>query len=115
MSTQTEHEADFDVDDPRLSRFELVREGARRDGVEIVHYAQRFPVPGTRAERRIERTIGLCFMLCALGAIAFVVAFIWWPWEHKLRKIPYAIYARTLLALATVAAARIHREASCDR
>ena len=36
----------FDVDDPRLTRFDLVREGARRDGVEIVHYEPRFPVPG---------------------------------------------------------------------
>ena len=36
-------EPDFDVDDPSLTRFDLVREGARRDGVEIVHYAPRFP------------------------------------------------------------------------
>ena len=27
-----------DVEDPRLTRFDLVREGARRDGVEIVHW-----------------------------------------------------------------------------
>jgi ubiquinol-cytochrome c reductase iron-sulfur subunit len=103
MSTQTEHEADFDVDDPRLSRFELVREGARRDGVEIVHYAQRFPVPGTRAERRIERTIGLCFMLCALGAIAFVVAFIWWPWEYKSGSNLNKLYTPVLGLTLTIA------------
>jgi ubiquinol-cytochrome c reductase iron-sulfur subunit len=42
MSTETTDvhapEAEpLDIDDPRLSRFEIVREGARRDGVEIVH------------------------------------------------------------------------------
>ena len=90
MSMQTQHQAgtpaaddEFDVDDPRLSRFDLVREGARRDGVEIVHYAPRFPVPGTNAERRVERAIGLLFSISALGALGFVVAYIWWPWTYE--------------------------------
>jgi ubiquinol-cytochrome c reductase iron-sulfur subunit len=74
---------DFDVDDPRMSRFDLVREGARRDGVEIVHYAPRFPIRGTHAERRIERTIALMFMLVGLFGTVFVVAYIWWPWQYK--------------------------------
>jgi ubiquinol-cytochrome c reductase iron-sulfur subunit len=77
------HEAAFDINDPDVTRFDLVREGARRDGVEIVHYAPRFPVPGTRAEKRVERTIALMFMLSGLAATAFVVAFIAWPWEFK--------------------------------
>ena len=47
MSAHVQDE-DYDVDDPALTRFDLVKEGARRDGVEIVHYAPRFPVPGTR-------------------------------------------------------------------
>ena len=55
---RTEHPAPtagpLDVD-AELTRFDLVREGARRDGIEIVHYAPRFPVRGTRAERRLER------------------------------------------------------------
>jgi inner membrane protein len=37
---------------------------------------------------------------------------LWWPWEHKARKIRYEIYSRTLLALAGVAAARVYREAA---
>src|SRR6266511_3154162 len=74
MSTDTEPKPkpgrELDVYDPRLSRFELVREGARRDGVEIVHYAPRFPVPGTRAERRIERTIALLFLIAVTAGRA---------------------------------------------
>jgi inner membrane protein len=37
---------------------------------------------------------------------------LWWPWEHKSRKIRYEIYSRTLLSLAVVAAARTYREAT---
>ena len=72
----------FDLDDPELTRFDLVREGARRDGVEIVHYAPRFPVAGTRAEKRIERTIAFFFLLAGAAATAFVVFFVAWPWEY---------------------------------
>ena len=76
-------ETEFDVDDPRLTRFDLVREGARRDGVEIVHYAPRFPVPGSRTEKRVERTIAVMLLLVGAAATAFVVAFVAWPWEHE--------------------------------
>ncbi|HET6213998.1 MAG TPA: (2Fe-2S)-binding protein, partial [Micromonosporaceae bacterium] len=74
---------DFDVDDPDLTRFDLVRHGAHLDGVEIVHYAPRFAIPGTKAERRVERTVAMFFLLCGLGATAFVVVFIWWPWKYE--------------------------------
>jgi ubiquinol-cytochrome c reductase iron-sulfur subunit len=81
MSTHTD-ERSFDVEDPRLTRFDLVKEGARRDGVEIVHYEPRFPVPGTRRERRITRALTLLFLLAGLLGTAFVVAYIWWPWQY---------------------------------
>jgi ubiquinol-cytochrome c reductase iron-sulfur subunit len=72
-----------DVNDPALTRFDLVREGARRDGVEIVHYAPRFPVRGTKAEKRVERTIALQLSLSGLLAFGFVAAYIWWPTGYK--------------------------------
>ncbi|GGM66379.1 ubiquinol-cytochrome c reductase iron-sulfur subunit [Dactylosporangium sucinum] len=75
-------EEEFDAADPELTRFDLVREGARRDGVEIAHYAPRFPVPGTRAEKRIERTLAFLFFLTGLMGTAFVVAYIAWPWKY---------------------------------
>ncbi len=72
---------DFDVTEH--SRFDLVREGARRDGVEIVHYEPRFPVPGTKEEKRVERSIALLLTLSGLLAFGFVVAFIWWPQRYQ--------------------------------
>jgi len=83
MSAHTD-ETHFDVEDPRLTRFDLVQEGARRDGVEIVHYEPRFPVPGTRRERRAVRSISLLFLLAGLLGVAFVVAYIAWPWQYKM-------------------------------
>src|SRR2546423_3806414 len=68
--------------DPELTGFVLVREGARRDGVEIVHYVPTFPVPGTRREKRVERTIAGLFLLAGLAATGFVVAYIAWPYSY---------------------------------
>ena len=75
---------DFDVDDPSLQRFDLVREGARRDGVEIVHYAPRFPAGRkTKGEKRIERSIALLLVLSGALGFGMVVAYIWWPFEYQ--------------------------------
>jgi ubiquinol-cytochrome c reductase iron-sulfur subunit len=75
---------DFYVDDPAHTRFDLVKEGLRRDGMEIVHYEPAFP-PGRkgRVEKRVERTIAFLFALSGLLALAFVAAYIWWPWRYE--------------------------------
>lgn len=78
----THGDRELDVNDPRLSRFDLVREGARRDGVEVVLYEPRYP-PGTPAERRVERTVAGMFMLAGLTGTAFVVAYIAWPTGYQ--------------------------------
>ncbi len=101
MSTATQSQAEggqgaVDVRDPGLTRFDLVREGARRDGVEILHYAPRFPTPGTRRERRVERTIAALFALTGLGALAFVAVYIWWPWQYKSGFHPDKLYTPLL-------------------
>jgi ubiquinol-cytochrome c reductase iron-sulfur subunit len=73
-----------DVQDPRLSRFEIVREGARRDDIEIVTYESQFPTPNSKAEKRVVRTIALLFLLSGFFALVFLGAYIWWPWEFEL-------------------------------
>ncbi len=87
MSTHTEHQApqgreELDVNDPRLSRFDIVQEGARRDDIEIVHYEEQV-APGSRAERRLTRTVASFFWVTGLAATAFVVVYIAWPWQWE--------------------------------
>ena len=90
---------EFDVDDPRHTRFDLVREGIRRDGMEIVHYAPAFP-PGkkSKVEKRIERSVAFLFALSGLLAIAFVVAYIWWPWRYEIGNVQSKAYTPILAA-----------------
>lgn len=95
MTTHTEARAEggerepLDLDDPRVSRFEKVREGARRDGIEIVHYEPPFPVAGTRAERRLVRLVAGLFLLMGVAATVFLVIYIWWPWQYGVRGAEY--------------------------
>jgi ubiquinol-cytochrome c reductase iron-sulfur subunit len=81
------HSADtkpVDVHDPRLSRFEILKEGLRRDDIEIVTYESQFSGTNSKAERRVVRSIAFLFLLSGLGALAFLVAYIAWPWEFEL-------------------------------
>lgn len=66
-----------------MSREELVKLGTKLDGVELVHYEDRWPVKGTRAERRAERLVALWFIIAALGGLAFLAAFLFWPWRYE--------------------------------
>jgi ubiquinol-cytochrome c reductase iron-sulfur subunit len=86
-----------DVTDPRLTRFEVVREGARRDGVEIVHYEPRFP-PGSRPERRVVRTIAFLFLLAGAAGLAFGVAYVW-PWDWRGGAVPDSLYYTPILGV----------------
>ncbi|HEY7225864.1 MAG TPA: Rieske 2Fe-2S domain-containing protein [Micromonosporaceae bacterium] len=87
----------FDVDDPRNTRFDLVREGIRRDGMEIVHYAPAFPLgKKSRVEKRVERTVALLFVLAGLLAIGFVVAYIWWPFRYQYGPVASKLYTPIL-------------------
>jgi ubiquinol-cytochrome c reductase iron-sulfur subunit len=73
-----------DVQDPRLSRFEIIKEGARRDDIEIVTYESQFSGPDSKAEKRVVRNISLLFLLSGAGALVFLISYIWWPWEYTL-------------------------------
>jgi ubiquinol-cytochrome c reductase iron-sulfur subunit len=73
-----------DVHDPRLSRYDIVKEGLRRDGIEVVTYESQFAAPNSKAEKRVVRNIALLFLLSGLFGAAFVVAYIAWPWRFQL-------------------------------
>jgi ubiquinol-cytochrome c reductase iron-sulfur subunit len=95
--------AGVDLDDPSLSRFEIVQEGARRDDIEIVHYEPPFPVPGTKAERRLTRVIALFFLITGLAATAFVAIYIWWPWHYTMGSGANRLYTPLLGATLGIA------------
>jgi ubiquinol-cytochrome c reductase iron-sulfur subunit len=82
IETEPAGTAELDLSDPRLTRFDLVREGARRDGIEIVVYEPRV-APGSRVERRMERIVATMFLLAGGFGVAFMVAYIAWPFQYE--------------------------------
>ncbi|GAB16676.1 menaquinol-cytochrome c reductase iron-sulfur protein [Gordonia effusa NBRC 100432] len=68
----------------QMSNDELVKLGTNLDGVEILHREPRFPEPGTKAEKRAERTVAFWFALAGISAVACFIIFIWNHWEFAL-------------------------------
>jgi ubiquinol-cytochrome c reductase iron-sulfur subunit len=58
-----------------LSTEEAMIAGAEAEDVFIVHRRERFPIAGTRAERRAERTVAALFLVAFLATVAFIVVF----------------------------------------
>jgi ubiquinol-cytochrome c reductase iron-sulfur subunit len=72
---------------------QLATLAATLDDVEVVHNAPKFPVPGTRAEKRAERAVALWFLISAVAALAFLGVFLFWPYEYVPPGDPgYALY-----------------------
>lgn len=67
----------------QMSTDDLVHLGNQIDDIEVVSSRERFPVPGTRAEKRAERQVAGWFILALISGILFLVAFIAWPWEYR--------------------------------
>jgi ubiquinol-cytochrome c reductase iron-sulfur subunit len=66
-----------------MSREELVELGGKLDGVETVYKDPRWPVPGTKAEKRTERMVAYWLLLGGFSGLALLVIFLFWPWEYK--------------------------------
>jgi quinol---cytochrome c reductase iron-sulfur subunit len=66
-----------------MSREELVALGGRMDGVETIYKEPRWPVSGTRAEKRTDRQVALWLLLGGLFGLALLLVFLFWPWEYK--------------------------------
>ncbi|MEB3982382.1 ubiquinol-cytochrome c reductase iron-sulfur subunit [Mycobacterium sp. 663a-19] len=65
---------------------ELVALGGKLDGVETVYKEPRWPVEGTRAEKRAERGVALWLVLGGFFGLALLLIFLFWPWEYKPRE-----------------------------
>lgn len=66
----------------QMSREQLVKLGGELDDVAVVANVPRWPVPGTRTEKRAERSVAAWFVLSALSAVTFVVVYSIWPNEY---------------------------------
>jgi len=66
-----------------MSREELVELGGKLDGVDTVFKDDRWPVPGTKAEKRAERAVAYWLLLGGLSGLALLLIFLFWPWEYK--------------------------------
>ncbi|OBJ57992.1 ubiquinol-cytochrome c reductase iron-sulfur subunit [Mycobacterium sp. 1423905.2] len=71
-----------------MSTRELVQLGGRMDGVNTVYKELRWPVEGTRAEKRAERSVAVWLLLGGLFGLALLLVFLFWPWEYKTREDP---------------------------
>lgn len=80
-----------------MSREELVELGGRLDGVETVYKEDRWPVEGTKAEKRAERSVANWLLFGGFAGLALLVIFLFWPWEYK----PYGSEGEWIYSLAT--------------
>ncbi|GED98606.1 cytochrome bc1 complex Rieske iron-sulfur subunit [Gordonia crocea] len=77
-----------------MDRAELVKLGTNLDGVEILHREPRFPVPGTRAEKRASRIVTFWFALAGVSALACLVIFLFNHWRFVMPEHPdYWLYS----------------------
>ncbi len=81
----------------RMSHDELVALGGRLDGVETLLKEPRWPVEGTKAEKRSERLVAIWMLVGGLSGLALLLAFLFWPWEYK----PYGVKGNLLYSWAT--------------
>lgn len=86
-----------DAELTEMSREELVELGGKIDGVETIFKEPRWPVPGTKAEKRTERLVAYWLLLGGLSGLALLLIFLFWPWEYQ----PFGSEGEFLYSLAT--------------
>ena len=80
-----------------MSRQELVALGGRMDGVETVFKETRWPIEGTKAEKRAERAVAYWLLFGGFLGLALLLVFLFWPWEYQ----PYGSAGEFVYSLAT--------------
>jgi ubiquinol-cytochrome c reductase iron-sulfur subunit len=99
MTSETPDVEDTTTDEQLapMSREELLELGGKLDGVEIVYKEDRWPVPGTKAEKRAERAVAYWLLLGGFSGLALLLIFLFWPWEYQ----PFGSKGEFLYTLAT--------------
>jgi ubiquinol-cytochrome c reductase iron-sulfur subunit len=91
-SDTTRRPTDAELED--MTPDELATLAAELDDVVVVQNSPKFPIPGTRAEKRAERSVAAWFLLAALAGLAFLLAFLFWPFQYVAPDQPgYHMYA----------------------
>jgi ubiquinol-cytochrome c reductase iron-sulfur subunit len=65
-----------------MTQPQLARLASALDDVEVVHNQDPWPIRGTRAEKRAARSVALWFLISAVSGLAFLAAFLFWPFEY---------------------------------
>jgi ubiquinol-cytochrome c reductase iron-sulfur subunit len=97
MSDTSDIKQPSDAELASMSREQLVELGGRLDGVETVFKEDRWPVAGTKAEKRAERAVAYWLLLGGVAGLALLVIFVFWPWEYR----PLGSPGEWLYSLAT--------------
>lgn len=97
MSANTPEGTPTDAELASMTREELVDLGGKIDGVDTIFKEPRWPVPGTKAEKRSERLVAYWLLLGGISGLALLLVFIFWPWEYK----PFGSEGQFLYSLAT--------------
>ncbi|MBI3225347.1 MAG: ubiquinol-cytochrome c reductase iron-sulfur subunit [Mycolicibacterium cosmeticum] len=80
-----------------MSREELLELGGKLDGVEIVYKEPRWPIEGTKAEKRASRTVSYWLLFGGVAGLALLLIFLFWPWEYQ----PYGSEGEWAYSMAT--------------
>lgn len=74
-----------------MSQKELLELGGKIDGVQIAYKEPRWPVEGTKAEKRAERSVARWLLMGGFFGLALLVIFVFWPWEYRPKEAPNSL------------------------
>jgi ubiquinol-cytochrome c reductase iron-sulfur subunit len=97
MSDSTKPEIPSDAELSEMSREDLVTLGGKIDGVDTILKEPRWPVEGTKAEKRAERAVAYWLLFGGVAGLALLVIFLFWPWEYQ----PFGSEGELMYSLAT--------------
>ena len=82
-ATETPHPPQVTESDLEgMTQPQLARLASALDDVEVVHNQDPWPVRGTRAEKRAARSVAMWFLISAVSGLAFLAAFLFWPFHY---------------------------------